>query len=82
MVFEPRTLILSFLRSTDAPMAAEIHYMVFIYNSSNLADSVRVAGDFLFILRHLTLIYSCIYEGRSESSRKSAIKSHCFYRLQ
>ena len=22
------------------------------------------------------------YEGRSESSRKSAIKSHCFYRLQ
>ena len=31
MVFEPRTLTLSFLRSTDSPMAAEIHYMVFIY---------------------------------------------------
>ena len=30
-------------------------------NSSNLADSVRVAGDFLFILRHLNLIHSCIY---------------------
>ena len=67
MVFEPRTLTLSFLRSTDSPIAAEIHNMVFIYvyhdshNSSNLADSVRVAGDILFILRHLTLIYSCIY---------------------
>ena len=31
MVFEPRTLTLSFIRSTDSPMAAEIHYMVFIY---------------------------------------------------
>ena len=31
MIFEPRTLTLSFLRSTDSPMEAEIHYMVFIY---------------------------------------------------
>ena len=31
MVLEPRTLTLSFLRSTDSPMAAEIHYMDFIY---------------------------------------------------
>ena len=31
MVLEPRTLTLSFLRSTDSPMAAEIHYLVFIY---------------------------------------------------
>ena len=31
IVFEPRTLTLSFLRSTDSLMAAEIHYMVFIY---------------------------------------------------
>ena len=31
MIFEPRTLTLSFLRSTDCPMGAEIHHMVFIY---------------------------------------------------
>ena len=31
MEFEPRTLTLSFLRSTDFPLPAEIHYMVFIY---------------------------------------------------
>ena len=31
LVLEPRTLTLSFLRSTDSPMAAEIHYMFFIY---------------------------------------------------
>ena len=31
IIFKPRTLTLSFLRSTDSPMATEIHYMVFIY---------------------------------------------------
>ena len=31
MGFEPRTITLSFLRSTDYPMAAEMHYIVFIY---------------------------------------------------
>ena len=31
MGFEPRTFTLSFLSSTDYPMAAEIHYIVFIY---------------------------------------------------
>ena len=29
-------------------------------NQSNLPDSARFAGDYWFILRHLTLIYSCI----------------------
>ena len=31
MVFETRTLTLSFLHSTDSPMAAEIHNIVFNY---------------------------------------------------
>ena len=31
MGFEPRTFTLSLLRSTNFPMAAWIHYMVFIY---------------------------------------------------
>ena len=31
MGFEPRTFTFSFLCSTASPMAAEIHYMVFIY---------------------------------------------------
>ena len=31
MGIEPRTYTLRFLRSTDSPMAAEIHYTVFIY---------------------------------------------------
>ena len=40
MGFEPRTFALRSLRSTDSPMAAEIHYMVFIYvNKVNLRES-------------------------------------------
>ena len=40
MGLEPRTFTLSFLRSTDSPMADEIHYMSFIYvNIVNLRES-------------------------------------------
>ena len=46
-------------------------------NCMNKASSAT--GSYL---QNFFFFSKSIYEGRSESSRQSAIKSHCFYRLQ
>ena len=51
----------------------------FLFNI--LRTNRPIETKFLYTLS-LTRSTLGLYEGRSESSRKSAIKSHCFYRLQ